>query len=168
VSGERASSRRCWCTRTARHGACNVQQQVRRHPWRESHFLQAGQAPRRAGTADPWPASFGCGGFVPDAQHPCFAMVSFSVRSSWKRFYASQQQAPGRLGGDMKGHRKGFTVGWQINPPSPFQGGYERPSNITRGYAQYQSGTFPRPSVGATSLLCASPHNRRYVKWPRR
>jgi len=38
---------------TARHNACINRQQVRRHPWRKSHFLQVGQALRRARTAIP-------------------------------------------------------------------------------------------------------------------
>jgi hypothetical protein len=38
---------------TARHNACINRQQVRRHPWRKSLFLQAGQALRRARTGIP-------------------------------------------------------------------------------------------------------------------
>jgi hypothetical protein len=40
-------------------------------------------------------------------------------------------------------------------PPIPLKGGFRRPSNITRDYAQLKS------------KLSASPHNQRYVKWPR-
>ncbi len=39
---------------TARHNACINRQQVRRHPWRKSHFLQVGQALRRARGSHPW------------------------------------------------------------------------------------------------------------------
>jgi hypothetical protein len=51
--------------------------------------------------------------------------------------YASEQKAPGRLSSDMKDHRKGLTVRCQITPHPP-QGGYGRPSNITRDYALHK------------------------------
>ncbi len=55
-----------------------------------------------------------------------------------------------------------LTVACQI-PPHPPQGGFVRPSNITRDYAQWACATLPRTSVGCTSPLSAAPHNQRYV-----
>ena len=53
MTPDTASSRRHCTHLTACHGACISQQPVRRHPWRKSHGLQAGQAPRQARTAIP-------------------------------------------------------------------------------------------------------------------
>jgi hypothetical protein len=151
MNPDTARSRRVRSHLTACHGACTDKQPVRRHPWRKSHGLQTGQAPRQARTANPWPTSFKCSGFVRDARRPWLAVVSFSYRSSWEWFYASQQ----------KGKKPPYCC-LSDHPPSPSRGQW-RPSNITRDYAQYRSCTLLRASVGATSLLSAAPHNQRYV-----
>ncbi len=51
MSLDTVSSRRERAHLTACHGACIGQQPVRRHPWRKSRPLQAGQSARQAGTA---------------------------------------------------------------------------------------------------------------------
>jgi len=81
----------------------------------------------------------------------CFALVSFSYRSSWKLVYARQQ----------KGKKPPYCC-LSDHPPSPSRGLW-RPSNITRDYAQCSCATLPRTSVGCTSPLSAAPHNQRYV-----
>jgi hypothetical protein len=51
--------------------------------------------------------------------------------------------------------------------PHPPQGGFVRPSNITRGYAP--SILLVRRAAGRPARPTpARPHNQRYVKWPRR
>jgi len=152
--------------RTARHGACRARQGARRHPCRQSRPLQAeGQAPRRAGPANPWPSLLGLGGYVPDARHPWLAIVQLQLSLKLEAVLRQPTASPSQAGRDMKDHRMGLTVAWLITPHPP-HGGSGRPSNITRDYAHisYVSG-------GGRAVLARRdprPRNQRYVKWPRR
>lgn len=155
MNQDAASRRRRRAPRAARHGACIVKQGPRRHPCRQSRPLQAG-----ASAAPGWDgrslADFvRLGGLRSTRSASCLAAVRFSCRSSGELSYARQQQGKNRL-----------TVAWLITPRPP-QGGFGRPSNITRDYAQASlpgrraAGRPARPTP-------ARPHNQRYVKWPRR
>lgn len=57
---------------------------------------------------------------------------------------------------------------YKLVSPHPPQGGYNRPSNIMRDYAQPSRHTRPKQQASAAGWLCASPHNQHYIKWPRR
>lgn len=51
--------------------------------------------------------------------------------------------------------------------PIPLAGGFGWPRNITRDYAQGAGRTRPKQRASAPRPLSASPHNPRYVQWPR-
>ena len=150
----------------ARHGACRARQGARRHPCRQSRPLQAeGQAPRRAGPANPWPSLLKRSGFARNAQHPCFAIVQLQLSLRLEAVLRQPTASPCQAGRDMTGHRMGLTVAWPITPHPP-PGGSGRPSNITRDYAHisYVSGG----GRAVLARLDPRPRNQRYVKWPRR
>jgi len=119
---------------------------------------KSGQAPRRAGTAIPGRlrsgsvAAFHTLGVLPRAcAHPLSRVMqsclSGSHRKAKKRLYCNCQRLP----------------------PIPLKGGFRRPSNIMRDYAQSIRHPSPQKARAAWRLACSL---RRIIsimcKWPRR
>ncbi len=150
MNPDAATRRTVRAPRTACHGACNVRQEVRRQSLAQVTLLAV-----RTSAAPSW-----------DGQ----SLADF-VQGQWLRSTRSPSLARGcqlqlslKLGVGSLRHRKVAALLWlRLIPPIPLKGGFVRPNNITRDYAQYQSCTLLRSSVGATSLLSAAPHNQRYV-----
>ena len=162
MSLDAVSCRRRRAPRTARHALCIVRQGSRRHPWRKSRPLQAGAKRAPGWNGRSLADSVERRWLRPTRSASLPRGCQLQLRSSWELVYARQQKAPVRVGSEMKGHRAGLTVACRITPHPP-QGGFGRPSNITRDYAQWSCATLPRSSVGCTSPLSAAPHNQRYV-----
>ncbi len=119
------SSRRPCTHLTACHALCIVRQGSRRHPWRKSRPLQAGAKRAPGWDGHPWPTSFGFSGFVRHAQRPASRLSASAIAQAGSLFTPGNRKAKSRL-----------TVTCRITPHPP-QGGYKRPSNITRDYAQF-------------------------------
>ena len=142
--------------RLAHHGACIVPQGSRRASMPTVTPL-ASRSKRRAGLGRPIP------GRLRSAKVASFQTLALPG-SRWSASAIAQAGSwftpgPGKANDALP------APGWIT--PHPPQGGFGRPSNITRDYAQASlpgrraAGRPARPTP-------ARPHNRRYVKCPRR
>ena len=139
-----ASSRIACAHLTACHALCIVRQGSR-HPWRKSRPLQAGAKRAPGWDGHPWPTSFKCVGFVRHAQRPASRLSASAIAQAGSGFTPGNRKAKNRL-----------TVAWRIAPHPP-QGGFRRPSNITRDYAQFYLCTALVPRLrNAKTVRCAA------------